>query len=227
MQIHSFLAGMANVHLVHNGRGVVIVDAGWQGCAGRILKQVARIGYQPREVRLILITHVHVDHAGSAAELRRLTDAPIAIHRGDEPIARAGKHSMPIGRGCAGVSSKWMVDRSFRELKFESFRPDLLLSDGQRLHDFGIEGRIVHTPGHTLGSVTLLLEDRTAFTGDALINLFRVGYPMYWESPDLARESGKKIQALKPRVLHCGHGRAFGGADLDRYLENYAAKKGR
>ncbi len=41
------------------------------------------------------------------------------------------------------------------------------------------------------------------------------------------RESGKKLQALKPRVLHSGHGPAFGGADLDCYLENYAAKKGK
>ncbi len=232
MTIHSFLAGMANVHLIdvghenNGGRGIVVVDAGWPGFAERILKRVARIGYQPREVRLILLTHVHVDHAGSAAELRQLTGAPIAMHAGDAHIALAGKHGMPLGRGWAGISSKWIVDRSFRELKFEAFKPDILLEEGQRLADFGVDGCIVHTPGHTLGSATLVLGDGRALIGDALINLFKVGFPMYWEVPELARESARKIQTLKPRMLYSGHGRAFSGAALDRYLEIYAAKKG-
>jgi glyoxylase-like metal-dependent hydrolase (beta-lactamase superfamily II) len=227
MKIHSFNAGIANVHLIDDGRGVVVVDAGWRGFASRILRQVRRLGYQPRDVRLILLTHVHVDHAGSAAELRRLTGAPIAAHRGDAHIALAGRHTMPLGRGWAGVSSKWLVEKSGVELKFEAFTPDIWLEQGQTLGDFGLEGYVVHTPGHTRGSVTLALEDGITLIGDALINLIKVGYPMYWEDPERARESGRKIQGLKPRVLYSGHGRAFSGAQLDHYLEAYAAKKAR
>ncbi len=227
MQIHSFSAGIANVHLIDDGRGVVVVDACWQGFAPRILRRVARLGYQPRDVRLILLTHVHVDHAGSAAELRRRTGAPIAIHRDDAHLALAGKHAMPLGRGWAGLSSKWLIEKSGYEMKYEAFTPDIWLEEGQTLGDFGIEGYVVHTPGHTRGSVTLALEDGVTLIGDALINLIKVGYPMYWEEPELARESGRKIQGLKPRILYSGHGRAFSGADLDRYLEQYAAKKAR
>jgi len=105
--------------------------------------------------------------------------------------------------------------------------PGALVAIGKIVKPFGIEGYVVHTPGHTRGSVTLALEDGVTLIGDALINLIKVGYPMYWEEPELARESGRKIQALKPRVLYSGHGRAFGGAQLDRYLERYAEQKAR
>lgn len=219
MNIHSIRAGIANVHLVDDGHGLVIVDAGWSGYGRQILSEVTRLGYRPREVRLILLTHVHADHAGSAAELRRLTDAPLAIHRGDARYARAGKHQIPTGRGWIGVSSKWLADRIDLQLGFEPFDPNVWLEEGQTLTDFGIEGYVVHTPGHTQGSVTLAMEEGITLIGDALINMFRVGYPMYWENPEQGRESGLKIQKLKPRMIYSGHGRAFGGDELDRYLD--------
>ncbi len=196
-----------------------------QGFSGRILRQVQRLGYTPRDIRLIVLTHVHMDHAGSAAELRRRSGAPIAIHRADLPIALAGRHRIPIGRGLAGVSSRWLVERSFKTLRFEAFQPDILIEEGQSLADFGLEGYVVHTPGHTSGSLTLALEDGVTLVGDALINLFRVGYPMYWQDPEAARESGRKIQALKPTVLYSGHGRPFSGGALDEFIESYSAKK--
>ncbi len=226
-KIHSIRAGIANVHLVDDGHGVVIVDAGWGGYAGRILSAVSRLGYQPRDVRLILLTHGHVDHVGSAAELRRLSGAPISIHRGDATIACAGKHRIPAGRGWMGISSKWLADRIDLELGFEPFTPDVWLEEGQSLNEYGVEGYVIHTPGHTPGSVTLALEDGIVLVGDALINLFKVGYPMYWENPEQGRESGRKIQRLKPREVYSGHGRAFSGDELDRYMELRPARKSR
>lgn len=227
IRIYSLQAGIANVHLVDDGRGVIIVDAGWRGHAPRILSAVTRLGYQPNDVRLIVLTHVHADHAGSAAELRRLSGAPVSAHRADEAVAQAGKHHIPTGRGWMGASSKWLADRINLELKFESFTPDVWLEEGQTLNDFGVEGYVVHTPGHTPGSVTLALEDGIVLVGDALINMFKVGFPMYWENAGQGRESGRKIQRLRPRSIYSGHGRAFGGDELDRYLELRLAKDSR
>jgi glyoxylase-like metal-dependent hydrolase (beta-lactamase superfamily II) len=226
MRIHSFRAGIANVHLIDDGRGVVIVDAGWQGSARRILSRVRMLGYAPRQVRLILLTHVHIDHAGSAGELRRQTGAPIAVHRGDARNALTGQHRIPTGRGWAGTGSKWLADRLNLTLAFDAFTPDVWLEEGQTLLDFGLEGYVIHTPGHTAGSVTLALEYGIAIIGDALINMFKVGLPLYWEDPAAGRESAKKIQSLKPRVLYSGHGRVFSGSELDNYMARRAAKKG-
>lgn len=225
MRVHTIRAGIANVHLVDVGSGVIIVDAGWSGYGRRIASTLTRLGYQAGDVRLIFLTHVHADHAGSAAELKQLTGAPIACHRGDETYARTGKHHIPTGRGFAGVTSKWLADRIDLELKYQPFTPDVWLEEGQTLGSFGIEGYVVHTPGHTQGSVTLAMEGGVTFVGDALINLVKVGFPMYWEDPEKGRNSGRKIQRLKPSKIYSGHGRAFDGDELDRYLEARLVKK--
>jgi len=78
-------AGGANVFLLRGEGGNVLVDAGNPGQAERILGQMARLGVAPGDVRLILITHGHVDHFGSAAALRREIGAPVAIHALDAP----------------------------------------------------------------------------------------------------------------------------------------------
>lgn len=225
MRVHTIRAGIANVHLVDIGSGVLIVDAGWSGYGRQILSAITRLGYRAGDVRLIFLTHVHADHAGSAAELKRLTGAPIASHGGDDRFAHTGKHHIPTGRGWAGVSSKWLADRIGLELTYEPFVPDVRLEEGQTLGEFGIEGYVVHTPGHTQGSVTLAMEGGVTFIGDALINLFKVGFPMYWENSEQGHESGRRIQSLKPRVIYSGHGRAFGGGELDRYLEARLVKR--
>lgn len=227
MRIDSFLAGIANVHLIDDGEGIIVVDSGWPGSAPAIVKRIKRLGYSPQDVRAILLTHGHFDHAGAAVELRRLTGAPIAAHPGDNAYMAAGRHSIPTGRGWAGVSSKWVADRISLWPGFESFKPDVALEEGQTLGQFGLEGYVLHTPGHTAGSATLALEDGITIIGDALINMIKVGFPMYWEAPEQARDSAVKIQASKPRMLYSGHGRPFSGAELDRYLETYWTKKNR
>ncbi|MGB8648585.1 MAG: MBL fold metallo-hydrolase [Anaerolineae bacterium] len=227
MRIHSVVAGIANVHLIDDGHGIVIVDAGWPGFAGLILRRVGQLGYQPRDVRLILLTHIHVDHAGSAAELHRRTGAPIAVHRADAEYAVTGRHRIPTGRGFVGGTSQRAAHLVKFEPSYEPFTPNVWLEEGQTLGDFGVEGYLLHTPGHTRGSVSLALEDGVTLIGDALINMIRVGYPLYWEEPEMARESGPKIQGVKPRILYSGHGRPFSGQELDDYLAAYQAKKRR
>ena len=71
--------GMVNSFIIVGERPVV-VDSGVPGSAPKILAALAREGFAPRDASLILITHRHVDHIGSAAALKRATDAPVAVH---------------------------------------------------------------------------------------------------------------------------------------------------
>ena len=66
MQVHTLFAGIANTHLIENSRGVIIIDAGMPHQASRILIKIRNLGHAPQDVRAILLTHGHIDHAGSA-----------------------------------------------------------------------------------------------------------------------------------------------------------------
>ena len=79
----------------------VLVDSGMPGQATKTLAALAGEGFAPADVSLILITHRHVDHIGSAAALRRATGAPVAVHALDAPTgcagATAGRGRRPVG----------------------------------------------------------------------------------------------------------------------------------
>jgi glyoxylase-like metal-dependent hydrolase (beta-lactamase superfamily II) len=75
--------GMVNAHLIISEAGCILVDAGIPGSEHKIERVLARYGLALHNIKLIIVTHAHPDHAGSAARLRELSDAPILAHRDD------------------------------------------------------------------------------------------------------------------------------------------------
>lgn len=221
MKVHSLFTGIANTHIVENSRGVIVIDAGMPRQARRTMNALRALGHSPQDLKLILLTHGHIDHAGSAVALKRLTGAPIAMHRADARLTATRDLKIPPGRnartdwvGRAIAKFGWMAP-------LETFAPDVWLEDGMSLRDFGLDARVVHTPGHTAGSVSLAFDDGAVFVGDAILNLLHVSFPLFWEDATDAHESACKIRALQPRVCYSGHGRAFDLNALDAFVKNH------
>lgn len=217
--IHTIKSRIANFYLLETGSGVVIVDTGFASAAPAALDKLIRLGYGPRDVRLIFLTHVHADHVGSAAQLRRATGAPIALHRADAAKARAGFHTMPSGRGLGGKLFEHAFNGLHLKMSFEPFEPDLFMDENSTLREFGLDARVLATPGHTLGSLSLVFPDGVSLIGDAMINQLRVAMPMYGEDNALACDTLRKIHALRPRLVYSGHGAPFTGEQIARYFE--------
>lgn len=227
MNIHTLFTGVANTHIITNEHGVYIVDAGMPLQARRIVNTIRKLGRAPNDVRLILITHGHIDHAGSAVALKRLTGAPIAMHRGDVRLTTTPSLKIPPGRNPA-TDVVARVMRAFGWVApLDTFTPDILLDDGQSLREFGIGARVVHTPGHTAGSVSFLFDDGTLFLGDSILRLARVSFPLFWEDAAAAYASAQKIFSLKPRECFSGHGKPFGFGELEKFIQRINVKSKR
>ncbi len=225
MQVHTLFNGIANTHVITNAKGVLVVDPGLPLQAGRIARKIRSLGYAPQDVRLVLVTHGHIDHAGSAAALRRLTGAPIAMHPADAPLVATRAVKVPPGRTAFIHSVGRVVEALGWMLPSEPFAPDVSLVDGQSLREFGMEARVVHTPGHTDGSISLAFEDGSVFVGDAILNLVHVAFPLWWQDAKAAAHSACKIQALGPRVCYSGHGRAFDRKQLDAFVDKLEIRR--
>ena len=146
MRIHTLFTGIANTHIVENSRGVIVVDAGMPRQARRIANKIRALGHSPKDVRLILLTHGHIDHAGSAVALKRLTGAPIAMHRADARLTATRDLKIPPGRSGV-VDAAGSVLRAFGwVVPLEAFTPDVWLDDGMSLREFGFDARVVQTP---------------------------------------------------------------------------------
>jgi glyoxylase-like metal-dependent hydrolase (beta-lactamase superfamily II) len=218
MPIHALYTGVANTFIVENSRGVIVVDAGMPRQATRIVNTVRAHGHMPQDVRLILITHGHIDHAGSAVALKKLTGAPIAMQRGDARLVETPSLKIPPGRSAATQALGALMRAFGWAIPLETFTPDVWLDDAQSLREFGLAARVVHTPGHTAGSISVLCDDGALFVGDAILNMVHVAFPLFWEDAPRAYESALKIHALKPRVCYTAHGRAFDAQELDAFI---------
>ncbi len=221
MTIHTLFTGVANTHIVTSDRGVVIVDAGMPHMTRRILGKIHALGYGPRDVRLILLTHGHVDHAGSAAALKRATGAPIALHRGDIPLVTTRDLKFPPGRNTLAQTITRMVPLFGWAMPLDTFTPDVILEDGLSLGEFGLDARVLHTPGHSDGSVSIACADGAMFVGDAILNLVHVSFPLWWNDERAAHASACKIYAWEPHICYSGHGRPFDLNELETFIGNH------
>ncbi|GIG59682.1 MBL fold metallo-hydrolase [Longispora fulva] len=201
-----------NTYLVL-GRRPIVVDAGLPGNGRKIYDQVAQHGVDPKDIALIVLTHAHIDHFGAATELRRLTGAPVAGHVGDLAQYRTGQVRKPYLP--TGPMGRAMAANKRLHIPVEEVEPDVLLTGELNLSDYGVDGRIMPTPGHTAGSVSVLLDSGDLVAGDLVANAFmglipgRPANPPFHDDARGNLASLQRMLALQPTTLHVGHGPAL------------------
>ncbi|MFJ5550973.1 MBL fold metallo-hydrolase [Streptomyces sp. NPDC093225] len=199
------------------GRRPVLVDAGTPGSGRLIRDRIAAHGVDPADLALIVLTHGHIDHFGSAAELHRLTGAPVAGHVADLGPYRTGRVREPYLP--TGPMGRLMARNPELHVRAEPLEPQVLVRGETDLADFGVAARIVPTPGHTAGSVSVLTDGGDLVAGDLIANSFfglvrgRPANPPFHDDPLANLASLRAMLALGPTALHVGHGTAL---DPDR-----------
>ena len=200
---HCSLAG-ANAYLIKVANGFVLVDTGFV--------------WSWKRLRLVVLTHGDVDHAGNAARLRRGYRAAIAVHRGDLPAVERGviprRASVGLLAKAVGLLGRIIV--ALRRGAFETFVSDLVLEDGQSLDEHGLAAKIIHIPGHTKGSIAILTADGSPYSGDTLFNMKHP--PLFVENLDEFKASLAKLRSIQEQVtrVYPGHGKSFPGAAIGR-----------
>jgi glyoxylase-like metal-dependent hydrolase (beta-lactamase superfamily II) len=216
VQIRSVPLGLCQAYVLQSD-GVVLVDGGAPGKLSAFRQAIARIPIDPAEVQLLVLTHGHWDHTGSAAEIQELTGAKIAMHEQDRHLLEhplGSQTAGPPGVTAWGRLLNWAIGLFVRTIDIPATKVDIVLGDdGLDLAEYGIPGRVIHTPGHSPGSVSVLLETGEAFVGDTGMNQFPLrlspGLPIFADDIEKAKESCRLLLDLGATTIYPAHGRPF------------------
>jgi len=220
IQIISVRSGMVNMYLVKQD-GVIFIDTGIPGSEQAVLSALKEAGIGPEDVRLILVTHGHGDHAGSAARLQEITGAPVAVHKDDAGMLRTGTQGRLVPTGLTGRIAVFFLG-SVNKTTYPPVSPTILISGPMDLTPWGITGTIIPTPGHTAGSISVVLQNGAVFSGDLLfpqIPSGEPGLPFWADSPPDVYTSVRALLEYNPQMFYPGHGSPFAAALARKLVE--------
>ena len=187
---------------------VTVIDAGWRHFHKRpVLNYLQRLGYGPNSVQRLISTHWHPDHVGGMGSLQRTTGATVAAHRIEAPYL-SGASGRPIPNPINPIWLRPLLWPLFTPLNPPAFAVATVLDDGDTLPLLG-GARVVHTPGHTPGSISLHFPNEgVLLVADAVQRYHeRLTLPSRWFSSDMeaAKESVRKLADLDFEIICFSH----------------------
>lgn len=207
-KVYAIDAGIVYCYLVDDGE-LLLIDTGMHDQASQILTAIKELGRDITDLKHIVLTHCHADHIGGAATLQRLSGAKVYAHALEAPL---------LVNGLVGRSDKPLMPAPGLLNRLVYF----LLKFGSRksvtpvpVHHTVMNGdtinqnlEVIHTPGHSLGHISLLHRgsQRVLFVADAFMHIAGLRYSFVHEDLAAAHASIKAIAALEYEVACFGHG---------------------
>jgi len=194
---------MSVPHVLVGENGAVLLDTGFPGDARRIRREMSRLGLGPGDIKAILLTHGHIDHAGCAAELKAWSGAPVYAH----PLEQAHIDGTFAYTGAAQVCG--VLEAAGRAVtRYCPVKIDVDLKDGDELPFWG-GLRVVHLPGHTLGHCGFYSKKHDLlFSGDLWVRFMmrtQSSPRIFSDAPELVWASMKKARTIGARWIVPGH----------------------
>lgn len=216
--------GKSNAYLVSAPDLVILIDT---GCSKNLkpLEQVLRQKeLQITDIDYIVVTHAHYDHVGHLAEIKEKSGAKVLAHRDTVDFLKKGHTPFPEGTMLLFKIISNAGNRFFSVGgKFTPVEPDILIEGDYDLLKSELTIRIIHTPGHTSGSVCLIINDESAIVGDALFNVLpETVYPPFANDENELIKSWEKLLATGCSVFYPGHGKPF---SRDKFRKSFEKKK--
>jgi glyoxylase-like metal-dependent hydrolase (beta-lactamase superfamily II) len=188
-QVIRVLAGRSNAFLLTNGVKNLLVDTGPSYLWRLLRRRLDRLGV--KQIDALILTHAHMDHAENAHRIRESYKAPVYIHRREAAYLASGENIIPQGTTIITRALTNLLSRKIAPfLRYTACEPDVRIDERFSLQELGFNGYILHTPGHTPGSVSVIVGDEIALVGDCMFGVLRGSvFPPY------ANDAGQMVHS--------------------------------
>jgi glyoxylase-like metal-dependent hydrolase (beta-lactamase superfamily II) len=217
--------GIVNAYLIE-GDGLTLVDTGAPDSTEKIITAVHQLGRRAEDIIHILITHLHYDHSGSLAAIKRISKAQAYMHPLDAEMVRHGQVVRPY-QAAPGLLNQLIVRFFMSRLnpEVEAVEIEQELTGGETL-DFAVGLKVIHTPGHSAGHLAFLhpKQGGLLIAGDAAANMVRLGYPPIYEDLELGLKTLNELSKLEFNHACFGHGKPLLGQASERFRQKWGAR---
>lgn len=220
-----------NYYLEPCSNGFLLIDAGWHGKVEKFKNGLKMLGVKPDEIKYILLTHHHHDHVAIVQELKTITNAKLIVHKNQIPYLERGVTNTVDIKQYNRVLR--LIDRFTKPFIKYNYPPitinnyDTIMFDDINdniLRNIGVDGKIVSTPGHSNDSVSILLDNGTAYVGDLAMNIKSMkrmsGMPLPIEAEDFeqVKFSIKNLIHLGANLFYPSHGEVITKEMIERVI---------
>jgi len=217
-----------NFYLLKCKEGYLLIDAGWVGKYNNFKKALSKLNISIGSIKFILITHHHHDHTALVQDIRKETKCKIIIHKYETDYIKKGITYITETKQF-NIYLR-LLDRVLSPFIKYDYNPialdasDIIINDGNyNIYDLtGIKGEIFHTPGHSKGSISLLLSNGDAFVGDVAMNILKVfGHkyrPVEAEDYNEIYKSWEKLIQYGAKNIYPSHGNCFSIEELKKII---------
>ena len=198
-----------NAFLLKVKEGFILIDTGLSMHWDKLENELISAGCLPDKLKLVIITHGDYDHCGNGRNLQEKYGATIAMHKADEPMVRNG---LIRKRKIKSFRNKifFLIRILFNKMvEYEKLTPDIYLASGQNLQEYGLYGTVIHIPGHTHGSIGVLTDEGSLFSGDTFINNKRPNTARLVENQNELDMSLARLKKMNIKMVYPGHGMPF------------------
>lgn len=211
--IHIKRIGYFNLYLIEGQDGDILIDTGFV-CMKKNLKR----WLDKYNVKLIILTHAHVDHIWNVAYLKDLYNCEVAISSNDiKNLDNSKINSKPMNKYFTFWSK--LMNFGMKHFKAKTFPIDIILKDNQTINKYGLKLKIHALPGHTDGSIGISYNNYL-FVGDALVNRLKPTIAYQNQNTIKAKKSSQKILRIKPDIIFIGHDKEIKFNTLEKSLTN-------
>ncbi|MEA1872824.1 MAG: MBL fold metallo-hydrolase [Bacteroidota bacterium] len=224
MKILRHKSGNSNMYFIRQAVGWILVDAGRKSKRKQLIRFMMEHDIHPCNIKFVFVTHVHYDHVGNLKWLKDWTNAKIIVHENAvENLEMASMDKLKSNT----LLAKFLlsIGNLFpNRLKFATVKPDIVIAYDTDLSEYGFDAKIIYTPGHTKGSMSLIVNDCNAFVGDLCFNLLfmRTLIPPIYQDYQQIYESWDKLNHAGVTTFYPGHGKPF---PISTFLESFAVLK--
>lgn len=220
-RIRRILGGRSNVFVVKAGSTNLLIDTGPAFIGKKLVAHLRKLNIQT--IDYLILTHTHFDHAANAHRIKEHLNPVVLVHRSESGFLSTGDSPLPEGTNCISrliirLSGKCVS----RFVSYPPCRADILIDEEYRIPLPGYDLRLLHTPGHTMGSISLIVDHEAAIVGDTLFGVFPGRcFPPFADNPGDFVKSWKSLIATGCTVFLPSHG----GSRMAETLSGCLAKR--